>query len=225
MARQPSKRLSLALSILAELPTTIRALSADGGVVPVHVISSDAAGIRAHVPTDRGRPGAELKVRIRDEEGCGHDIVMDVREAFFAAENLVQARLVVRAVKRFEGDRSAPRARVEDLALVRIEYGELIATGVEFDARLADLSSDGVSFITTEDVRVGDRLGVMATIDGSLVRLTALVLHTTPAHYGRQRVGAEILEAADADRRRLAALARTAPVEGSREQRFEPRAA
>jgi hypothetical protein len=219
------KILDLALGILAELPTTIRATSADGGVVPVQVVTSDAESISAHIPTDQARPGAELKVRIRDDEGSGHDIFMEVRDSFFAAENVELARLEVRAVRRIDGDRAGPRARVSDLALVHVEAGASIATGVEFDVRLTDLSSNGLAFVTTEPVREGDRVSVMATVDATLVRVTAAVLHITPAHYGRHRVGAEIIDATGEDRDRLAKLARNAPATGSRGQRFEPRVA
>jgi hypothetical protein len=219
------KVLDLALSILAELPTTIRALSADGGVVPVEVVTSDAESISAHIPTHQARPGAELKVRIRDGEGSGHDIFMDVRDSFFAAENVELARLEVRSVRRIDGDRTEPRALVSDLALVHIESAASIATGIEFDVRLSDLSGDGLSFVTTEPIREGDRMSVMATVDGTVVRMTAAALHVTPAHYGRHRIGAEVIEANAGDRDRLAALARNAPATGSREQRFEPRAA
>jgi hypothetical protein len=219
------KVLDLALGILAELPTTIRALSADGGVVPVQVVTSDEDGISAHIPTDQARPGAELRVRIRDDEGSGHDILMDVRDSFFAAENVELARLEIRAVRRIDGDRTEPRAQVSDLALVHIESGASIRSGAEFDVRLSDLSGDGLAFVTTEPIREGDRMSVMTMVDGSFLRLTAAALHVTPAHYGRHRVGAEVLDATEADRERLATLARNTPAAGSRTQRFETRAA
>ena len=152
------------------------------------MVTSDADGISAHIPTDQARPGAELRVRIRDDEGSGHDILMDVRDSFFAAENVELARLEIRAVRRIDGDRTEPRAQVSDLALVHIESGESIRSGAEFDVRLSDLSGDGLAFVTTEPIREGDRMSVMTMVDGSLA-LDRARCTSRPAHYGRHRVG------------------------------------
>ncbi len=164
-------------------------------------------------------------MRVRDNDGCGHDITMGVRESFWAAEDVVEARLIVKGVRRFDGDRAAARTHLSDLALVHVEAGVATAAGLEFDARLVDIGSSGVSFVTTEQVREGDRVRVMATVDSRLVRLRARVLHVTAAHYGRNRIGCEVTELTTADRRLLDALTAAAPSRGSRSERFETRAA
>jgi hypothetical protein len=61
---------------------------------------------------------------------------------------------------------------------------------------------------------------MMVTIRGRLLRLQARALQTSPSHYGRQRVGCEILQISDDDRRRISVLAEEAPQPGSAEQRF-----
>ena len=162
---------------------------------------------------------------MRDDNGCGHDITLAVRETSFVADDVLEARLVVTGVRRINGDRTAPRAHLSDLALVRVEAGQQIDEGYEFDARLADLGPAGVSFITTEKLAEGDLVGVMATVDGVMVRLKALVLHTTPAHYGRVRIGCEVTSVTDADRRRLSILTSETPAPGTRAERLELHAA
>jgi hypothetical protein len=60
----------------------------------------------------------------------------------------------------------------------------------------------------------------MVTIRGRLLRLQARALQTSPSHYGRQRVGCEILQITDDDRSRISALTVEAPHTGTVEQRL-----
>ena len=60
---------------------------------------------------------------------------------------------------------------------------------------------------------------MMVTIRGQLLRLQARALQTSPSHYGRQRVGCEILQITDDDRRRVAELTTELPSDGSPQQR------
>ena len=95
-----------------------------------------------------------------------------------------------------------------------------IAEGEEFDVRLADLSPSGVAFVTDRSFHTGDFFAMMVTIRGQLLRLQARALQTSPSHYGRQRVGCEILQIADDDRRHISALTAEAPHTGTVDQRF-----
>jgi len=56
--------------------------------------------------------------------------------------------------------------------------------------------------------------------DPTVLRLQARVLQTSLSHYGRQRVGCEILQIADEDRRRISALTSERPHTGTAEQRL-----
>jgi hypothetical protein len=54
-----------------------------------------------------------------------------------------------------------------------------------------------------------------------MLRLGARVLHTRRAHYGRRRIGCEVLEVTGGDRRLLNTLARRFPAAGSPDQRLD----
>ena len=198
--------LDLALGVLAELPPDIAAHAESGGVVPVRIVEWRGDKLGAHVPTGGVDVGESLKMRVRDAEGSGYDIGIVVRQLFFHDAENELAQLEVDGVTRIAAGRAHDRAEISDLALVQVTRAEAIAEGVEFDVRLADVSDGGVSFLTAEDVREGDQLIVMATIDGALASLHVRALHTTRAHYGRVRVGCEVTHMSDADRTRLAQL-------------------
>lgn len=219
--RPRSRRLHLALSVLSEEPTQLTALRADGGVLPLHIVASDAHALLAHVPADAVREGLRLRLRLRGRDGSGHDIDLVVASAFYHSHGVALARLLVRSVRPTSGARAHARARLDDLALVHVERASALAGGSEFDVRLVDMGRFGVAFISDADLHVGDRLAVIASVERQMLRLGARVLHTRRAHYGRRRIGCEVLEVARGDRRLLGALTRRFPAAGSPAERLD----
>jgi hypothetical protein len=219
--RPRSRRLLLALSILSEEPTRLIALRADGGVLPLRIVASDAHALLAHVPADDAREGLTLRLRLRRRDGSGHDIDLAMASAFYHSDGVALARLLVRSVRPANGTRAHARTRLDDLALVHVQRASAIASGTEFDVRLVDVGSFGVAFITDAELRDGDRLAVIASVERRMLRLGARVLHTRRAHYGRRRIGCEVLEVTGGDRRLLNTLARRFPAAGSPDQRLD----
>jgi hypothetical protein len=211
----------LAVSILSQLPShKVDAFSGDGGVVALELQSQDGIHILADAPRLRVRPQLELLVRTNDASGGGHDIALTVTDIVRQSEWTAEVRLGVTDVLRRETARATTRAELADLALVRILGARGIAADEEFDVRLADLSPSGVAFVTDRTFHVGDSFAMMATIAGRVLRLQARVLQTSLSHYGRRRVGCEILQITDDDRRRITALTSEHPHTGSAEQRL-----
>ena len=211
----------LAVSILSQLPShKVDAFSGDGGVVALELQSQDGIHILADAPRLRVRPQLELLVRTNDAGGGGHDIALTVTDIVRKSEWTAEVRLGVIDVLRRETVRTTTRAELADLALVRILGARGIAADEEFDVRLADLSPSGVAFVTDRTFHVGDSFAMMATIAGRVLRLQARVLQTSLSHYGRRRVGCEILQITDDDRRRITALTSEHPHTGSAEQRL-----
>jgi len=211
----------LAVSILSQLPShKVDAFSGDGGVVALELQSQDGIHILADAPRLRVRPQPELLVRTNDAGGGGHDIALTVTDIVRQSEWTAEVRLGVIDVLRRETVRTTTRAELADLALVRILGARGIAADEEFDVRLADLSPSGVAFVTDRTFHVGDSFAMMATIAGRVLRLQARVLQTSLSHYGRRRVGCEILQITDDDRRRITALTSEHPHTGSAEQRL-----
>jgi hypothetical protein len=216
-----TKLADLAVSILSQLPTPkVEAFSAEGGVVMLELQSQDDAFILADAPRQQVRPELDLLVRTNEINGGGYDIALTVEDTLHQTEWMIGVRLRVLDVLRRESERTTPRAAVEELALMHVLGARRIAEGEEFDVRLADLSPSGVAFVTDRSFHTGDFFAMMVTIRGKLLRLQARALQTSPSHYGRQRVGCEILQISDDDRRRISVLAEDAPHTGTVEQRF-----
>jgi hypothetical protein len=216
-----TKLADLAVSILSQLPTPkVEALSASGGVVVLELQSQDGADILADAPRLAVRPQLDLLVRTNEISGGGYDISLTVADTVHETDSTIGVRLRVLDVLRRESKRTTPRAAVEELALMHVLGARKIAEGEEFDVRLADLSPSGVAFVTDRSFHTGDFFAMMVTIRGQLLRLQARALQTSPSHYGRQRVGCEILHITDDDRRRISALTVESPHTGTAEQRF-----
>ena len=214
----------LALSILARLPTdSVEAFSSDGGVVPLRILpESGRQYVVAEVPRLRVRDGLDLLLRTNDPEGGGHDISMTVADLRQQADLLSRVHLRVLDVQRRHGVRVTPRARLEETATVHVLGARAIAQDEELEVRLADLSASGVAFISDLTFHVGDRVAMLARISGRGLRLQARVLQTSALDEEQQRVGCEILQISDGDRRRIAELTTRAPDTGSPEQRLRP---
>jgi hypothetical protein len=217
------KRTDLAVSILSELASNrIEAFSGDGGIVMLDVQSQDGVYIVAEAPRLRVRPQLDLLVRTNDPSGGGYDIAVTVAEVTHETEWTLGVLLRVLDLQQRQSHRVTPRASVEELALLHVLGARGIAEGEEFDVRLADLSPSGVAFVTDRTFHTGDFFAMMVTIQGGVLRLQARVLQTSASHYGRQRVGCEILQITDEDRRRISALTTELPHLGTLDQRIQP---
>jgi PilZ domain len=215
----PHQRLELALGILAEMPTTLEVLSDDGGSVTIELAGHDVEMLHALAPKSRVRLGLSLRLRTRNTEGRGYDVDMSVGELFFHSAGVAAVHLTVERVRRFNGNRATPRARVDDLAFVGVLYSSLPLEDPEFDVRMVDVSPDGMAFVTDKRLAVGDLLSVMATVDRKLIRMRARVLHVADAHYGRNRIGCEVTSIRGSERAQLALKAALEEATGSIQQR------
>jgi PilZ domain-containing protein len=214
------KLADLAVSILSQLASpTVDVFSADGGVLSLELKHQEGDYIVATAPRLRVRLQLELLARTTETAGGGYDIELTVAEILYESEWLSKLHLRVRDVRRRDSHRATARARIEELAQVHVIGAKAIAENETFDVRLADLSPSGVAFVTERQFTIGDRLALMATVGGRVVRMQARVLQTSSSHYGRQRVGCEILQITDDDRRRVADLTSELPASGSAEQR------
>jgi hypothetical protein len=222
MSRTSDRKLTdLAVSILSQQPShKVDAFSGDGGVVALELRSQEGVYVLAEAPRLRVRPQLELLVRTHDATGGGHDITLTVADVLRHSEWTAAVQLRVLDVQRRQSERVTPRTALEELALVHVMGARGIAQGEEFDVRLADLSASGVAFVTDRTFHIGDSIAIMATIGSRVLRLQARVLQTSLSHYGRQRVGCEILQITDEDRRRISALTCERPHTGTAEQRL-----
>jgi len=221
MSRPARKKLAdAALGALSAMPHTLDVFSADGGVVTVELLGREGNLLVAHAPRLRVRPGLELLARTQQAAGGGSDVRLLVTDMFDAGEGMATVHLSVEDVSRRQSKRELPRAEVKELALLHVLGGRMLSEGEEFDVRLADLSPAGVAFVTDQRFSIGDRLALMVSVDGGLLRLQARVLQTSGFPWGRVRVGCEIVKIAEADRERIAALTEKMPHRGTEQQRL-----
>ncbi len=209
-----------AVSILSQLPSaTVEMFSTDGGVVSLELKHQHDCYIVAQAPRIRVRPQLELLARTTDPAGGGYDIELSVAEIFYESQWVAKLHLRVRSVHRRDSHRATARARIEEVAQLHVMGARLIAENETFDVRLADVSPSGVAFVTEHEFSIGDRFVLMTNVGGRVLRMQARVLQTSGSHYGRQRVGGEILQITDDDRRRIAELTVVVPHEGSPQER------
>jgi hypothetical protein len=221
MAKPNDKKLAdLAVSILSQLHSaTVDVFSADGGVLALELQRQHGPYIVATAPKLRVRPQLELLARTADPAGGGYDIELSVAEIFDDSRWVATLHLRVLDVRRRDSRRITARARIEETAQLHVIGARAIAENETFDVRLADLSPSGVAFVTEHEFTIGDRFALMATVGGRVLRMQARVLQTSSSHYGRQRVGCEILQITDDDRRRIAELTSELPHQGTAEER------
>lgn len=213
----------LAVGILSRLPApSVEAFSSDGGVVALRVLSRQGGHIVAEAPRLRVRDRLDLLVRTTDATGGGYDISLRVVDVLEQADWMARVHLRVLDVQRRRSERVSARATLDEMAVVHVLGARALAQDEELDVRLADLSASGVAFVTDRRFHVGDRVAMQARIAGRSLRLQARVLQTCESHHGHQRVGCEIVQIADHDRRRIAAMTALAPDTGSPDQRLRP---
>jgi len=221
MSRPPRKKLAdMALGAMSAMPHSLDVFSAEGGIVTLELLGRENNHLVAHAPRLRVHSGQQLRARTHAPAGGGYDITMVIADVFDAGEGMATVHLEVVDVQQRDAQRTLPRAEVKELALLHVLGGRALSEGEEFDVRLADLSPEGLAFVTDQRFFIGDRFALMVSVEGRLLRLQARVLQTSGFPWGRVRVGCEIVQIADADRDRIAELTQRMPHQGTREQRL-----
>jgi hypothetical protein len=166
----------LALGILGDLPSRVVVVAADGSRFRAEVISADAGCLRC-APLEEAEAGAlgdAVTLVIGDGERAGYEI--DCVPAPFQAH--LALRLAVVDVRRVKPRRRHARVDVSESALVRSADAE-----TEVDVHVVDVSSDGLAFVSSRRIEVGDSLSGMLNIDQRAFPISILVVHTQPVGF------------------------------------------
>jgi hypothetical protein len=202
----PHDLLSRFLGLVPPLPTVVSVFAPRGGVEEIMLATVDGGQLVGYGPQSFLH-ATEVVVHLRDGEGGGYDVVLAVTKAFFQAGDHALLHMAVIDIVSRSGHREAPRTRLSEMARARVAFSGSLPKDQEFEARMADASKHGVAFITDLALAIGDRVDLWFEIDGQPLELSALVFHTEPASFGRNRVGCEIAAAGSSDRALLAELA------------------
>jgi PilZ domain len=218
-APTPRDLLTRFLEMLPPLPTELSVFAPRGGVEEIMLATVDGGQLVGYGPQDFMH-ATEVVAHLRDDSGSGYDIVMSVAKAYFQAGDQALLHMDVADILPRSGYRETPRARLSEMAHARVLYSHSVPEGQEFEARLADASTYGVAFTTDLALAIGDRVSLVMQLDGHRIDANALVFHSEPAAFGRNRIGCEISVADADDRELLARLA--AEDDGTTEQNRRP---
>jgi hypothetical protein len=134
-----------------------------GGSLAIEIDSiSDDGLLSARMSSLDAHDGMRLVVPINNAQGGGYDIVCEVAGRFFRSGLEVAVDLSVIRVERRKPFRSEPRARLNELCLLRLTS------------------------------RLGDRVEVVSQIGSNALRCVLIALHTEPSSFGRYRTGCRI---------------------------------
>jgi hypothetical protein len=216
---KPNETVRAALSLLPPFPCSIDVISPEGGSFPLTLAAIEGNLIYAYGDRSLVRNGLQLEARIRDDRGEGWDIRFEILRTYFQSGDDLLLHLNVVELEQRDAERGAPRANLAELATARIMYAKSHERDELFDVRLADVSPTGAAFVTERRLSPGDLVEIETTLEGRPLRFELRVVRTIPAIYGRNRVGGEIATILEADRYRLAEMARSDTAEGSPQER------
>jgi PilZ domain len=211
--------LTLALGVLPPPPMEVEVLSEDGGAFTLKIVEQEGELLHAFAPHDLVRKELHLLARVTDEARGRYEVEFEVDEAYFhsGAEALVHA--AVSGVRHRKMRRSAPRIPITERAQARVLFCRSLPRHQTLDVRLSDVSTTGIGFTAAQSLDAGDLLVVSVTLAGRPVDIETRVVRIDPAPYGRIRVGGEITELPESDRRLIADLALRLPEAGSEAER------
>jgi hypothetical protein len=197
-------RLQIALGILGDLPSRVAVVAADGSRFPAEVTSADG-GCLSYSPledADRSALGGAVTLVVGDRQRAGYEIdcVPVPRPAHSAL------RLAVVDVRRVKPRRRHDRVDISESALVRPADAD-----TEVDVHVVDISSDGLAFVSSRRLEVGDRVSGMLNIDQRAFPISARVAHTQSVGFGRFRIGCQFTRIAEVNRHVLEQIARRVP--------------
>ena len=213
--------LTLALGVLPPPPMEVEVLSEDGGAFPLRIVEQEGELLHAYAPRNLVRKELHLLARVTDEQRGRYEVEFEIDEAYFhsGAEALVHA--AVSGVRHRKMRRAAPRIPITERTQAHVLFCRTLPRNHSIDVRLSDISTTGIGFTTSNRLDAGDLLVVTVTLAGRPAPVETRVVRIDPAPYGRVRIGGEITELAEQDRRLIADMALQMPDAGSEAERRE----
>jgi hypothetical protein len=185
-------QLQIALKVLPPLPAELRGWSVDSGGFSLTIEGVSPAGLlRARMSTFDAHDQMHVVLPVDDPNGGGFDVVCVIAERFFRSGVDATVELAVNRVDRRKPYRSERRATLNELCLVKLLSH--LAPRADFEAKLIDVSAQGVGLSSERPLQRGDRLELASHLDGQSLRCSVVVLYSTPMPFGRHRSGCRIV--------------------------------
>jgi hypothetical protein len=195
------------LAMLPAFPTTIGVFSAEGGVAEVVLADLDHGLLVGYAPQILMQQDLVIVCPLRDAGGGGYDISLKVDKAYFQSGDQTLLHMSVISIEHQPGHRRSKRARRTDQAEAVVLYSTELDAGQRMSARLADISEDGVAFVSELPLAVGDRIMLSIFVGARPITLEAQVVRDETVAFGRHRIGCEVNAIADHDREAVSAIA------------------
>jgi hypothetical protein len=195
--------------MLPTFPTTIGVFSAEGGVAEVVLADLDQGLLVGYAPQSLMQKDLVIVCPLRDVGGGGYDISLKVEKAYFQSGDQTLLHMSVISIEHQPGHRRARRARRSDQTEAVVLYSTQVEAGQRLNARLADISENGVAFVSELALAVGDRVMLSIHLGARPITLEALVVRDETVAFGRHRIGCEVHSIADHDRKAVSAIAET----------------
>ncbi|MGZ4431728.1 MAG: PilZ domain-containing protein [Gaiellales bacterium] len=184
----------IALKVLPPLPAELRGWSVESGGFSLTLEGVSPSGLlRARMSTFDAHDGMHVVLPVDDPKGGGFDVVCVIAERFFRSGVDATVELAVNRVERRKPYRSERRAKLNELCLVKLLSH--LAPRAEFEAKLIDVSAQGVGLSSERPLQRGDRLELASHLEGHSLRCSVVVLYSTPMPFGRHRSGCRIVSA------------------------------
>jgi hypothetical protein len=195
------------LAMLPAFPTTIGVFSAEGGVAEVVLADLDHGLLVGYAPQILMQQDLIIVCPLRDAGGGGYDISLKVDKAYFQSGDQTLLHMSVISIEHQPGHRRARRARRTDQADAVVLYSTDLDAGQRISARLADISENGVAFVSELPLAIGDRVMLSIHVGARPITLEAQVVRDEAVAFGRHRIGCEVNAIADHDREAVSAIA------------------
>ena len=215
----PAVLVQLALGVFPPLPAIVEVLSEDGGGYPLRIVACEDGLLHAFAPRTQVRKELRLLARITDEQRGRYEVEFEIAEIFYHSSTDALVHMAVTGVQHRKMRRAAPRVSVSERAHARVLFCRTLPRHHTIDVRLSDVSTTGIGFTSVNELAAGDLLVVTVTLSGKPVDVETRVVRVDPAPYGRFRIGGEITELAEVDRRLIAEMAMRTPEAGSEAER------
>ncbi len=197
------------LEELPPLPTTVKVFNAAIGSVDLLLASLDRNTLIGYGPQSLMEDGLDLVVELRDGNGSGQDVLLEVTRSFYQVDGQTMLYLNVIGSQSRAGQREVARAPLDGAAFASVVWSARLPVGDEVHVRLADVSPTTIAFLSELVPVPGDELLLTISIGDRPVTVEARVRRVDPAPLARYRVAADIKFLHDWDRAAVERLAET----------------
>ncbi len=188
----PDEPLTRFLEMVPPLPTTVTAFNASVGSADLLLASVDRGKLIGYGPQSLMEDGLDLVVELRDGNGAGRDVLLQVTKSFYQVDGQTMLYLNVVGFQSRAGKREVSRVQMDGDAYATVLWSSRLPIGDEVHVWLADISESTIAFLTELACSAGDELMITISVGERPVTLEARVRRVDPAPLARYRVAADL---------------------------------